>query len=108
MNHNSTPVYSTNGGRIPPGQKPAASTPAGDGIVRLHRQTKGRKGAGVTLITGLNLPTPELKTLAKKLKQRCGAGGSIKAGIIEIQSSQRDTLKTLLQAEGFTVKLAGG
>jgi translation initiation factor 1 len=80
----------------------------GDGIVRVSRETKGRKGKGVSLITGLSLPADELKKLAKELKQKSGTGGAIKNGIIEIQTDNRDLLVELLKAKGFTVKKAGG
>lgn len=80
----------------------------GDGIVRIQRETKGRKGKGVTLITGLELAAPELKKLATELKQRCSTGGSVKNGVIEIQGDQRQTLEQLLQAKGYTVKISGG
>jgi len=79
-----------------------------DGIVRIRRETSGRKGKGVTTITGIPLPEKELKVLAKKLKKVCGTGGAIKEGIVEIQGDQRDKLKELLEKEGFRVKLAGG
>lgn len=80
---------------------------AGDGIVRLTRETKGRKGKGVTLITGLNLEEKELKALAKKLKALCGSGGTIKDRVIEIQGDHRTALKTELE-KSYKVKLAGG
>ena len=80
----------------------------GDGIVRIGRQTKGRKGKGVTLITGLQLEPKKLKALAKKLKQKCGSGGSIKNGVIEIQGDHRQRVKGELIKMGCTVKLAGG
>ena len=76
--------------------------------MRLLRETKGRKGAGVTLITGLLLAPPELKKLAKQLKQHCGAGGTTKNGVIEIQGDRREILKQLLQDQGYQVKLSGG
>ena len=79
-----------------------------DGIVRLHRETKGRKGKGVTLITGLDLPEKELKALAKTLKAKCGTGGTIREGIIEIQGDHRDTLQAELDKQGWNVKKAGG
>lgn len=85
-----------------------ASTPKGDGIVRLMRETKGRKGKGVTLITGLPLDAGELKKLAKSLKQKCGSGGSVKNGIIEIQGDHRDGLEKELTGLGYKVKRAGG
>ncbi len=80
----------------------------GDGIVRIQRQTKGRKGKGVTLITGLQLSNKELVTLAKQLKKQCGAGGTVKEGIIEIQGDYRETLLVKLQKLGYDAKLAGG
>jgi len=115
--NNSRPVYSDQLGRLCPTcsqpqkncrcRQPAA-TNKGDGIVRIQRETKGRKGKGVTLISGLNLDPKALKTLAKELKQRCGTGGTIKDEIIEIQGDQRDLLLDLLQQQGFKVKKAGG
>ncbi len=80
----------------------------GDGKVRIQRETKGRKGAGVTLVSGVPLAEKELKALHKKLKQKCGVGGSLKGVNIEIQGDQRDTIKAELERRGFTVKIAGG
>ena len=79
-----------------------------DGIVRLRRETKGRKGKGVTLVEGVPLKADELKALAKELKKRCGTGGALKDGVIEIQGDHRDVLKRELESRGFKVKLAGG
>jgi translation initiation factor 1 len=107
MKKNSHLVYSTETGRVKPNNKSAQPAVQGDGIIRIHRETKGRKGNGVSLVKGLILDEKALKTVAKTLKQKMGVGGSIKDGIIEIQSDQRDKLKTLLEAMGHTVKLAG-
>lgn len=79
-----------------------------DGIVRLMRETKGRKGKGVTLITGIAKDNEGLKKLAKILKQKCGSGGSVKNGVIEIQGDHRDLLEKELGDLGFKVKRAGG
>lgn len=79
-----------------------------DDIVRIRRETSGRKGKGVTTLSGLPLPDRELTALAKKLKKQCGTGGSVKNGVIEIQGDQRDTLKETLVKLGYTVKLTGG
>lgn len=101
-----TLVYSTETGRI----KPEASSierPKGDGIVRIHKETKGRKGKGVSIIKGLDLDDEPLKLLAAELKKSCGCGGSIKDGHIEIQGEMRDKIKQLLEKKGYTVKLAG-
>ena len=107
MPKNSRLVYSTDQGRI----KESTTTnkqPTGDGIVRLHHESKGRGGKGVTLIKGLLLDNAELKKLAKHLKQVCGTGGSVKDGIIEIQGEQREKLKPILEQKGYTVKISGG
>ena len=88
--------------------KQPANAGKSDGIVRIQRETKGRKGKGVTLVTGIPLTGDELKSLAKTLKQRCGTGGTIKNGVIEIQGDHRDLLLGLLQQKGWTVKKAGG
>ncbi len=89
----------------------ATSVPAvekADGIVRIGRSTKGRRGKGVTTITGLPLHGDALKEVAQKLKAKCGAGGTEKNGVIEIQGEHRQLLKNMLEEMGFTVKLSGG
>ncbi|MCI5224987.1 MAG: translation initiation factor Sui1 [Candidatus Electrothrix sp. AR4] len=109
-------VYSTEFGKIcPKCDKPAKQCACrkqqdvqkNDGIVRLMRQTKGRKGKGVTLITGVPIEDNKLKKLAKSLKQKCGTGGAVKNGMIEIQGDQRDELEKQLRTLGYTVKRAG-
>ena len=100
-------VYSTDVGRIKV-EKVSVVRPKGDGVVRIQKQTSGRKGAGVSVITGLDLSDEELKKLAAELKKRCGCGGSVKNGMIEIQGEKRDLLKQVLEQKGFTVKLSGG
>ena len=106
---NSKLVYSTESGKILPEKKNSQQTsPPQDGIVRLMRQTKGRKGKGVTLISGLPLAGKELKNLAKSLKQKCGCGGAVKNGIVEIQGDHRDSLEKELADLGYKVKRAGG
>lgn len=79
-----------------------------DGIVRVSRETKGRKGKGVTLVIGAPVEANELPKLCKELKRRCGCGGTVKDGAIEIQGDQRDVLVSLLEAKGWTVKRVGG
>ena len=106
---NSKLVYSTESGKVRPDNKDKQQPGLPqDGIVRLMRQTKGRKGKGVTLITGLPLAGKELKKLAKSLKQKCGCGGAVKNSIIEIQGDHRDSLEKELAALGYKVKRAGG
>lgn len=104
---NSRLVYSTDSGRIKQEEvKPQRDK--GDGIVRIQRQTSGRKGKGVCLISGVDLDDAALEKLAAELKKKCGCGGSLKEGVIEIQGDKRDLLKQLLEAKGMKVKLAGG
>lgn len=127
-NSNSTLVYSSEQGRICPacgkaqsgcqcrkGKKKGAGKTAGssrpvqvpqDGVVRILRETKGRKGKGVSLITGI--PAAQQKDVAKSLKQKCGCGGSVKNGVIEVQTDNRDLLQKELSALGFKAKQAGG
>lgn len=107
MSEDNPLVYSTDQGRVnAPEVQPKRA--ASDGIVRIQRETKGRKGKGVTLVTGLPLLPDEMKALAKKLKKHCGVGGSVKNECIEIQGDQRESCKTWLQKQGYKVKLAGG
>jgi translation initiation factor 1 len=105
---NSTPVYSTETGRIKPvtANKPASQQ--GDGIVRLRREVKGRAGGTVIVISGITLAGGDLRELAGALKKRCGCGGTAKGGVIEIQGDHRDALMIELQQRGYKVKLAGG
>lgn len=105
--NNSRLVYSTDSGRIDE-PKAAVVRLKGDGIVRIQRQTSGRKGKGVCLITGVDLDDAVLEKLAAELKKKCGCGGAVKEGVIEIQGDKRDLLKQLLEAKGMKVKLAGG
>jgi len=80
----------------------------GDGIVRIGRETKGRKGKGVTVIKGAPLDHEGLVRLTKELKARCGAGGTVKEGVIEIQGDHRGRLTEELKKKGWTVKRSGG
>ncbi|MCO1334249.1 stress response translation initiation inhibitor YciH [Microbulbifer sp. OS29] len=100
-------VYSTDRGRI----KEEATTEKrreGDGVVRIQRESKGRKGKGVTCVRGLPSSDSELKLLLAELKKRCGCGGTLKDGVIEIQGDKRNEIKAFLDSRNYTVKLAGG
>ena len=99
-------VYSTGQGRVCPEKKTVA--PKGNGIVRVGRETKGRKGKGMTVVSGVPLHPEGLRELAKQLKQKCGTGGTVKGNVIEIQGDHRDLLVAELQVRGYTVKRAGG
>ncbi|GIU24282.1 translation initiation factor [Shewanella colwelliana] len=100
-------VYSTDGGKIEPKNEPKA-IPESDGIVRIHKDSKGRKGKGVSVIKGLGLDEKALKALAQKLKKQCGCGGTVKEFTIEVQTDNREQLKTILEKLNYQVKLAGG
>ena len=108
MSKDSRLVYSTDKGRIRPEDAVPASPPSGDGIVRIRRETSGRKGKGVTTISGLPLDNGTMVQMAKKLKQLCGTGGTVKDGVVEIQGDHREKIRDALVKEGYTVKLAGG
>ena len=111
-------VYSTEQGRMCPAcSKPVGNCicrstkkrmPVGDGIIRVGRETKGRKGKGVTIIAGVPLDHKGLKNLAQQLKKKCGAGGSVKNGAIEIQGDCRDLVLEELKKLGYPAKRAGG
>ena len=119
---NSRLVYSTESGRICPScEKPIAGctckkkkafkkqqTYPDDGIVRIRREVKGRRGKTVTSVWGIPLDDNALKQFAKTLKRRCGAGGSVKDGVIVVQGDHRKTLQAEIKNQGYVVKLAGG
>ena len=87
---------------------PKVSVPAKQQLIYLHRDSKGRGGKTVTVIKNLQLSDEDLKNLAKKLKQACGVGGTIKDGMIEIQGEQRERIAQVLTGLGYKVKIAGG
>jgi translation initiation factor 1 len=122
-------VYSTETGRMCPdcgkpfakcackrqggGGRPSAAAQSrpnvpSDGVVRVGRETKGRKGAGVTVVTGAPLDASGLAELCTQLKKRCGSGGAVKDGVVEIQGDHRDAIVAELSQRGWTVKRIGG
>ncbi|MEZ5700972.1 MAG: translation initiation factor Sui1 [Burkholderiaceae bacterium] len=112
-------VYSTESGRMcPVCRRPVgdcvckanarAMVPAGDGVVRVSRETKGRGGKAVTVVKGVPLDAAALAALGKALKTTCGTGGTVKDGVIEIQGDHVDRIMAALQAKGHKVKRAGG
>jgi predicted translation initiation factor SUI1 len=75
---------------------------------KVGRETAGRRGKGVTTVFDVPLDEDALKELAAKLKQRCGTGGTVKDGRIEIQGDQRERIVAELEKLGFKVKRVGG
>lgn len=84
------------------------SLPPQQQTVYLHRDSKGRGGSPVTLLKNLVLSDEDLKQLAKRLKQLCGSGGTVKNGLIEIQGEHREKIAEELRKLGYRVKIAGG
>ena len=110
-------VYSTEGGRMCPacrqplaacvcGSRPAPGA-GGDSTVRVSRESKGRGGKTVTVVRGLTLDASALATLGKRLRSACGAGGTVKDAVLEVQGDHAERVIELLKAEGWIVKRAG-
>lgn len=109
-------VYSTEMGRTCPECRQqinqcrcraSTAVPTGDGTVRVGRETSGRKGKGVTVVRGMLLSPANLEQLATQLKKKCGSGGTVKAGVIEIQGDHRDVVIAELSSRGMKVKRVG-
>ncbi len=108
---NSKTVWSSEDGDLrKKDDKPAIvnSLPPQQQVIYLHRESKGRGGKGVTLIKGLILSDEDMSALAKRIKQACGTGGTVKDGVIEIQGEQREKIADVLRKLGYKVKVAGG
>jgi len=113
-------VYSTDAGRMCPGctqpvafcvckaRAAASALVTGDGIVRVSREKQGRAGKQVTVVRGLPGDAAVLSAWGKRLRTACGAGGSVKDGLVEVQGDHMDKIVALLVAEGLRVKRAGG
>ena len=99
-------VDSTSSGRIKTSTGAELVVDGGDGVVRIQRESKGRGGKMVCVISGL--PAAQLKPICKLLKTKCGSGGAVKAQCIEIQGDHRDSIRALIEERGLTVKFAGG
>lgn len=110
MSNNKT-VWSSNDGDIRKKNQSSAHTkslPPQQQMIYLHRESSGRAGTPVSLVKNLVLSADDLKALAKKLKQQCGTGGTIKDGVIEIQGEHRQKISEILIKLGYKVKIAGG
>ena len=112
-------VYSTDAGRMCPHCRraiaqcnceamKAAAVTAGDGVVRVSRETKGRGGKTATVVKGVALDAAALTALGKQLKAMCGSGGTVKDGVIEVQGDHCDRIVEALKKLGHQVKRAGG
>ncbi|HWS63006.1 MAG TPA: translation initiation factor Sui1 [Steroidobacteraceae bacterium] len=110
-------VYSTGIGNLCPNCRRAvkecvcpkgAPGTAKPGAVRVGREVKGRAGKGVTTVTGLGLSPADIEALATRLKKRCGSGGTVRDGVIEIQGDHRETIVAELVKLGWPAKKSGG
>jgi len=110
-------VYSTEAGRMCPACRKAigacacasqAARPAGDGKVRISRDSKGRGGKVVTVVRGLALDAVALGLLAKELRSACGSGGTVKDGVVEVQGDHVERILGILAAKGWRPKQSGG
>jgi protein-tyrosine phosphatase len=92
-----------------PTPAPAPKEPPKKAVtVKVGRETAGRRGRGVTTVFDLPLDESGLRELAGTLKQRCGTGGTVKDGRIEIQGDQRERIVAELERLGYKVKRVGG
>jgi translation initiation factor 1 len=102
-------VYSTTDGDLRKARDPGLVQRRADGNrVEVRREVAGRRGKGVTTVRGVPVDDAGLKQLSGKLKKRCGVGGSVKDGVIEIQGDHREIVMEMLSAEGYAPVLAGG
>ena len=103
-------VYSTDGGKIEEEKKQpeVLGQSFKDGMVKISRQTKGRKGKGVVIIEGIELAPDEFKKTAQTIKKKCGTGGAVKGDTIEIQGDDRERVKQVLESLGYKCKFSGG
>ncbi len=113
-------VYSTDSGRTCPTCRQAladcrckalaasAALAQGDGIARVTREKQGRGGKTVTVVRGLQMEAVALAALGKRLRNACGAGGTAKDGVLEVQGDHAERVTALLLAEGHKAKRAGG
>jgi translation initiation factor 1 len=105
-------VYSSDGGRVqqrpPAGEKASQAAPPDDGVVRISREKGGRGGKTVTVVRGLPERGAALDARLTELKRLCGAGGTLRDGVLEVQGDHRERIAERLRGLGYKVKLAGG
>ena len=112
------PFGSLDSAGLPAAPAPVAGPPAvakakeparNRGRVDILRETAGRGGKTVTVVTNfVGIGLPEKEQLAKKMRNACGAGGTVKDGRIEIQGDRREIVAKILSEAGFRPVLAGG
>lgn len=110
MTNNNKTVWSSESGDLRKKETTTytKSLPPQQQMIYLHRESSGRGGKAVSVLKGLQLSEEDLKALAKKLKNECGTGGTIKDGVIEIQGEHRQKISEILQKLGYKIKIAGG
>ena len=101
-------VWSSSDGDLRKRRDEPARRPVEGGRVKVRREVAGRRGKAVTTVSGVPLDDAGLRELAGRLKKRCGVGGSVKDGVIELQGDHREVVLQVLRSEGFTAVLAGG
>lgn len=101
-------VYSTDPDPAPEPAQASAPPSAASQTARIALDRKGRGGKSVTLVSGLRHDPATLEGLLKRLKQQCGAGGTVKDGVIELQGDHRERVASALAALGYGVKRVGG
>jgi translation initiation factor 1 len=109
MARNERMVYSTSDGDLRKARDPKLKERmASGGRVKVRRETSGRRGKAVTTVSGVPLNDDGLRELAGRLKKRCGVGGAVKDGVIELQGDHRTVVMEVLRADGYDVVAAGG
>ena len=111
MSNNNRTVWSSEDGDLRKQNQTAShgrSLPPQQQTAYLHRESGSRGGKVVSVVKNLILAEEDMKTLAKKLKQECGTGGTVKDGVIEIQGEHRQRMAEVLTKLGYKVKIAGG
>jgi translation initiation factor 1 len=110
-------VYSTGIGSLCPNcRRPVRECVCPKGVpgaaavaaIRVGREIKGRAGKGVTTVSGLPMSIGDIEALATQLKKRCGSGGTVRQGVIEIQGDHRDVIVAALIKLGWPAKKSGG
>src|SRR3954468_5630702 len=109
MARNDRMVYSSSDGDLRKARDPLLKArQAAGGRVKVKRETSGRRGKAVTTVYDVPLADDGLKELAGRLKKRCGVGGAVEDGGVEVQGDHRDVVLEVLKADGYDAVPAGG